>query len=122
MHLRQRLLTDRVVELGQEESDNLLQFLFRHSYRPEYQCRFRWENDSVAMWDNRCTQHRGINDFCRPSGSCSAFRWWMNSGPSMHPEGEKSLEFGDVPFVNTEDLFETKPEMAYGIRVDSMAS
>lgn len=34
--------------------------------------------------------------------------------PSFHPETEKVLQFGDVPFVNTEELFDTRPELAYG--------
>jgi taurine dioxygenase len=30
---------------------------------PEYQVRFRWRTNSVAIWDNRCTQHYAVNDF-----------------------------------------------------------
>ena len=30
---------------------------------PNVQFRFRWEKDSIAMWDNRCTQHFATNDF-----------------------------------------------------------
>jgi len=40
-----------------EESQDLLQFLYTESTRPEYSCRFRWKNNSVAFWDNRCVQH-----------------------------------------------------------------
>lgn len=108
------LLTDRVIELGKEESDNLLQFLLRHSYRPEFECRFRWENNSVAMWDNRCTQHRGINDFFPAFRLMQRIPLVDERRPSFHPEREPALQFGDVPYVNTEDLFETRPEMAYG--------
>jgi taurine dioxygenase len=107
------LLTDRVIELSKEESDNLLQFLFRHSYRPEFECRFRWENDSVAMWDNRCTQHRGINDFFPAFRLMQRIPLVDERRPSAHPENEQPLQFGDVPYVNTEDLFDTRPEMAY---------
>jgi taurine dioxygenase len=45
-----------------EESQDLLQFLYTESTRPEYSCRFRWKNNSVAFWDNRCVQHLAIHD------------------------------------------------------------
>lgn len=45
------------------ESQALLQFLFRHTQQEEFLCRFRWRDHSIAFWDNRCTQHRGIFDF-----------------------------------------------------------
>lgn len=112
------LLTDRVIELGKEESDNLLQFLFRHSYRPEFECRFRWHNNSVAMWDNRCTQHRGINDFFPAFRLMQRIPLVDERRPSMQPQDEAALQFGDVPYVNTEELFDTRPEMTYGHRTD----
>jgi taurine dioxygenase len=110
------LLTDRVMELHPEESENLLQYLYRHSYRPEFECRFHWENGSVAMWDNRCTQHRGINDFSPAFRLMQRIPLVDEKRPSRHPEQEKALEFGDVPYVNTEELFDTRPELAYGVR------
>ena len=45
-----------------EESQDLLEFLYKESTRPEYSCRFRWKNNSVAFWDNRCVQHLAIHD------------------------------------------------------------
>ena len=50
-------------ELKQAESDALLAFLIRHCAAPEFQCRFRWHKNSVAFWDNRCTQHHAIWDY-----------------------------------------------------------
>lgn len=44
------------------ESDDLAEYLYDHSHRPEFTCRFRWETGSVAFWDNRCTQHAALND------------------------------------------------------------
>ena len=46
-----------------EESAPLLAHLFRHLTRPEFSCRFRWQPGSIALWDNRCTQHNAINDY-----------------------------------------------------------
>jgi taurine dioxygenase len=108
-----QLLASHIVELKPQESDNLLQFLFQHSYQPEFQCRFSWENDSVAMWDNRCTQHRGINDFYPAFRLMHRIPLVDDQRPSQHPEQERILEFGDVEFVRTEELFDTKPELAY---------
>ena len=44
------------------ESTALLEFLYRHIETPDFTCRFRWRKNSMAMWDNRCTQHRVVAD------------------------------------------------------------
>lgn len=55
--------TQHVVGLGHDESEALLTLLYRQFTRPEYQCRFRWEPGSVAVWDNRATQHYAASDY-----------------------------------------------------------
>ena len=49
--------------MSEEESAPLLDFLNRHSQRPEFQIRFRWRKGSLALWDNRCSQHIAVNDY-----------------------------------------------------------
>ncbi len=46
-----------------EESQPLLEYLCNHAIRPEFTCRFRWRDGSIAFWDNRCTLHHAINDY-----------------------------------------------------------
>jgi taurine dioxygenase len=55
--------TVRFKDMTEEESAPLLQYLFAHQQRPEFTCRFRWDVGSIALWDNRCTQHNPINDY-----------------------------------------------------------
>jgi taurine dioxygenase len=55
--------TTRIVQLERPESDAVLGFLYRHVETPEYHCRFRWQVNSVAFWDNRCVQHHAMWDY-----------------------------------------------------------
>ncbi len=55
--------TTRIVGMKRAESRALLDFLFEHIRNPEFQCRFRWRANSVAVWDNRCTQHHAMWDY-----------------------------------------------------------
>lgn len=55
--------TRRIVGLEREQSDALLHMLFDQVKRPEIQVRFRWRPNSVAIWDNRCTQHYAVGDY-----------------------------------------------------------
>src|SRR5205809_804641 len=55
--------TVRFKDMTEEESGPILHYLFQHTARPEFTCRFRWQAGSVALWDNRCTQHNPINDY-----------------------------------------------------------
>jgi taurine dioxygenase len=41
----------------------LLDLLYRQAEIPEFQCRFRWRDNSIAFWDNRSTQHYAVSDY-----------------------------------------------------------
>jgi len=49
--------------MSESESKPILDHLFSHAENPNFACRFRWQKGSIAMWDNRCTQHRVTADY-----------------------------------------------------------
>ncbi len=73
--------TTRINELSELESEAVLKLLFAHATRPEYTIRWRWEENDVAFWDNRVTQHFAVDDY-RPNRRV------------MH----RATIFGDAPF------------------------
>ena len=61
----------------------LLQYLISQASIPEYQVRFRWKPNSVAMWDNRSTQHYAVMDY-----------------PPCHRKMERAGIVGDATVLN----------------------
>lgn len=61
--------THSLVGVEGDESRRILAYLYDRIDRPEYQIRFRWTNGTVAMWDNRCTQHYAVSDYL-PAHRC----------------------------------------------------
>ncbi|MDG2140203.1 MAG: taurine dioxygenase [Gammaproteobacteria bacterium] len=57
------LFTTHILGMKKNESRAILDFLFEHLVTPEFTCRFSWGPDCVALWDNRSTQHKPINDY-----------------------------------------------------------
>ena len=55
--------TRRIVEMNIEESDMLLSYLTKWVTRPQFTVRYQWTPGTIAMWDNRITQHYVVNDF-----------------------------------------------------------
>ena len=58
-----RIFTTHIVGVPRDESDAVLAYLFRHAENPLFQCRFRWSENAIAFWDNRCAQHRAMWDY-----------------------------------------------------------
>lgn len=55
--------TQRIVGVDDNESKHILALLFEHVMKPEFQVRFRWEKASLAIWDNRSSQHYALDDY-----------------------------------------------------------
>jgi taurine dioxygenase len=55
--------TRRIVEMNWSESQSLLSYLTEWVKNPRFTVRYRWTEGTIAIWDNRCTQHFVLNDF-----------------------------------------------------------
>jgi taurine dioxygenase len=55
--------TSHIAGLSDRENELLFPFLCDHVRAPEFQCRFHWEPDSLAFWDNRAVQHNAVPDY-----------------------------------------------------------
>ena len=58
-----RGFTTHIPQLNRNESDALLEMLYDHAETPEFQCRFKWEKNSIAFWDNRAVMHHAMWDY-----------------------------------------------------------
>ena len=59
-----RGFTSHIVGLGRSESNAVLEMLYRLiDSTPRLYCRVDWEPNSLAFWDNRCTQHHAVWDY-----------------------------------------------------------
>lgn len=85
--------TRRLVELSAGESRALLEYLTRFVTEPRFTVRYHWTEGTVAIWDNRCTQHFVLNDFVgervihrvtvmgdRPEGAAPRWSPWVRPG------------------------------------------
>jgi taurine dioxygenase len=76
--------TPNRVRYGQDwhpGATNLMEYLISQSFVPEYQVRWRWSPNAVAIWDNRCTQHYAVMDY-----------------PPCHRKMNRATIVGDRPF------------------------
>ena len=55
--------TKKIVGLPDDESSDLLNYIFKHQERLDLSCRFKWTENAIAILDNRSTQHYAIADF-----------------------------------------------------------
>ncbi len=76
--------TPERVRFGQDANpgaSQLLNYLISQAYVPEFQVRWRWQKNSVAIWDNRSTQHYAVMDY-----------------PPCHRKMERAGIIGDKPY------------------------
>ena len=57
------MYTKKILDLEKNESEEILNKIFRHQERLDFTCRFKWTENAVAIWDNRSTLHQGLTDF-----------------------------------------------------------
>jgi taurine dioxygenase len=58
-----KIFTQTIDSISKDESKAILEFLFQHIAKPAFQCRFKWEKNSIAFWDNRCALHHAMWDY-----------------------------------------------------------
>lgn len=58
--------SERILGMSARESEMLLRMLFEHVNTPEFHVRLRWRPGTIAVWEERVTQHRGVADFTGP--------------------------------------------------------
>jgi taurine dioxygenase len=58
-----KIFTQNIDGIPKDESKYILEFLFQHIAKPAFQCRFKWEENSIAFWDNRCALHHAMWDY-----------------------------------------------------------
>ncbi|MBI2800192.1 MAG: TauD/TfdA family dioxygenase [Gammaproteobacteria bacterium] len=57
------IFTECIDGVSAAESRAILDFLYAHIATPNFSCRLTWREGTLAFWDNRCTQHYGVNDY-----------------------------------------------------------
>ncbi len=57
-----RAFTQKFRNWSREESRALLEYLYQHSIRAEFQARHQWRPGDLVMWDNRCLLHYAVHD------------------------------------------------------------
>jgi len=58
-----KFFTTGIEGLTKQESKIILEYLFAHCEKTEFQIRYKWNKNDMAFWDNRCTLHKAIWDY-----------------------------------------------------------
>jgi taurine dioxygenase len=89
--------TSHIVELSRAEGNHLLALLYEHLSAAAYTCRFRWQPNSIAFWDNRATCHLVPTDV--PAGMHRSMQRITLAGDlPVGPDGQQSYALSGESF------------------------
>lgn len=94
------VFTDHILDVSPIESRLILGYLFDEITRPEYQVRFRWQQGSVAFWDNRATSHLGPQDLGHLDVERVLHRVTLIGEVPVGPDGRESDVVEGTRFVS----------------------
>jgi taurine dioxygenase len=88
--------TKRLLGMHMDLSEAVLNMLYEWVKKPEFMVRFRWEKDSLAMWDNCATQHYAVFDYAPhyragQRMTCGSFVPALNPATSAAAGGQASV-------------------------------
>ena len=90
--------TTRILDLDPRQSRHILDLLFEQIDRPEYTVRFKWENGSVAFWDNRAALHLAPRDVEHLGTDRVLHRITLVGDTPVGPDGAPSESIAGEPF------------------------
>jgi taurine dioxygenase len=90
--------TSHIIELSRQESGHVLGLLYEHLASPAFTCRFRWEPNSIAFWDNRATAHLVPTDI-PPGMRRSMQRITLAGDVPVGPDGTRSYALAGTTFA-----------------------
>jgi taurine dioxygenase len=89
---------ERINELSQAESDELLAYLFKHQLQEKYQATHRWTEGDVLVWDNIGTMHNAVADYRadepRLIKRCQVMADWILKSDLAKGNGAEARFFG----------------------------
>ena len=85
----------------------MLNYLFNQSTIPEYQCRFKWEENSIAFWDNRSTAHLAPLDIFDADFDRQLYRITLVGDIPVGVNGRKSNVIEGLPILSAAEELAT---------------
>ncbi|WP_067708075.1 TauD/TfdA dioxygenase family protein [Nocardia yamanashiensis] len=93
--------TTRIIGLSPRQSDALLELLYAELSDPAYTVRFRWEQGSLAFWDNRATAHLAPSDLDHLDVTRVLYRTTLEGEVPVGVDGQESRSIAGERFVGS---------------------